>query len=131
MKDYLAEILEVNNMSISELKKAAKTQIRPHRGKENNSRERFIFALSKNGLKIPYHYRPVCVVCGIHFKPIRFRQNRCHECSPILSSEVTLTPEDCLELGLKWDKANQHLELPESYREVYEAGLVNRLNTLD
>jgi len=125
MNEQLKEILEVNQMTVKELNKAARTQVRKSK---KGDRERFIFALSKYGLKIPYHQRPVCKECGIRFKPYKFRQDRCYECYPAIpNTVVTLSPEDCIELGMSWDRANEYLELPQSYREGYESQLVQSL----
>lgn len=123
MNEQVKEILEVNNMTHNrELSRAARTKVSPSK---KGNRERFIFALARSNLKIPYFQRPVCKKCGVHFKPSFQRQVKCYECDDsIPNSVVTLTPDDCVELGLSWERANEYLELPQSYREWYESKLV-------
>lgn len=122
MKDtqQFRDILEVNQMTIQELESAANTSVKPARNGKFPHQKFLYTIVEAPDLKLPYYSRPVCPLCGVHFTPVVYHKQKCPECGKYHSPYIDLTPEDCRELGMTWEEANEnYLHLPESYKEQY------------
>ncbi|WP_407541629.1 hypothetical protein Q0M94_19265 (plasmid) [Deinococcus radiomollis] len=110
-------LLDANSTTLDVLKKTLKfTGIKLYKFSNNDklTRYKLFIKLSQAGYSIPWHLRPKCKSCDERYIPSGYRDYLCSECKPFkkVKQQLSLTPSDCRELGMKPVEAFKHLGLP-------------------
>lgn len=123
IKQVIKDVIEVNKVTKREFNSLVGMLPKAQRDKSSLQHNRkFITAIVRSGLKLPYVHRVACRKCLTRFTPHNHWVKDCSNCRPRPTEKVDLSPEDCKELGMSFDTATtNHLFLPESYRDWYNA----------
>lgn len=122
IKQLIRDVMEVNGVSRKEFD--ALVGMSPKVQRDQNALQhnrKFITAVIRSGLRLPYVHRVICRKCLTRFTPHNHWVKDCPNCKLRPTEVVDLSPEDCKEIGMSFDKANTYLHLPESYREWYNS----------
>lgn len=75
---------------------------------------RRLTGLIQQGLKIPYHHRPTCGICGHHYLPNHYKDFKCGNCRNNKKDKQldSYSPTDLKELKIPAEEALLELALP-------------------
>ena len=124
--------LAANNTTIQDMKakhRVSKSRLLALNNQENLTRYKLLVTLINLGYVIPWHIRPKCKKCQDRYIPSTYRNFYCLMCKPYQEQKLSLTPSDCLELGMCEKNALQVLGFPatEEYMNMYAS---NKLESL-